>query len=146
MSVTVMYFTPAPLLIIDESFGMDVLHHIPYCRGKTFTGSCRYTHVLGFPTACMVVFINDSEQHSEDLHVLFALPGGSFFFQNKFGECYNHEITQCVNLLEQALETKYSDVEYCSNGDVSVVFKGGSPLIRKRVLDDHRKYTMRAAS
>lgn len=143
MSVTVMYFTPEPLAVVDESFGMDVLHHIPYCKGKTFTGAGRYTHVLGFPTACMVVFINDDQQHSDDLHVLFALPGGSFYFQK---EDYNHEIDQCVELLELTLEVKFSDVKYCSNGDVAMVFKGGSPTIRKRVLDDHRKYMMKAAS
>lgn len=146
MSVTVMYFTPEPLSVIDESFGMDVLDHIPFCRGKTFTGNTNYTHVLGFPVACMVAFINDTEHHSDDLHVLFALVGGSFFFQNKFGESYKHEITQCVNLLEKTLGTTYSDVDFCSNGDVSVVFKGGSPIIRKRVLDDHRKYMMKAVS
>lgn len=141
MSVTVMYFTPEPLAQIDEAFGMDVLHHIPFCRGKTFAGDSRYTHVLGFPTPCMVMFINDVAHHSDDLHVLFALPGGSFYFQK---EDYDHEIDQCVALLEQATETKFSDVDYCSNGDVAMVFKGGAPIIRKRVLSDHRRHMMRA--
>jgi hypothetical protein len=144
MSVTVMYFTPEPLIKMDESFGMDVLHHIPFCRGKTFSGDSRYTFVLGFPTACMAVFINDVEHHSDDLYVLFSLPGGSFFFQNEFGRCYKHEITQCVQLLEGAFETEFSDVTYCSNGDVAVVFKGAGPIIRQRVLSDHRKYLMSA--
>lgn len=143
MSVTVMYFTPEPLKHIDESFGMDVLHHVPYCRGKTFTGDSRYTHVIGFPTPCCVVFINDPEHHTDDLFCQFALPGGSFYFQR---EGYDHEIDQCVRLLEAAFEVKFSDVEYCSNGDVGMTFKGAGPIIRQRVLSDHRKYMLSAAS
>lgn len=143
MSVTVMYFTPDVLVEIDESFGMDVLHHIPFCRGKTFTGDSRYTHVLGFPAACAAVFINDVELHSDDLHVLFALPGGSFYFQR---EGYDHEVDQCVKLIENAVGVSFSEVDYCSNGDVAMVFEGGAPIIRKRILEDHRKYLLRAAS
>lgn len=146
MSVTIMYFTPEPLVAIDESFGMDVLHHIPFCRGKTFSGDSRYTHVIGFPAACMAVFINDVEHHSDDLYVQFALPGGSFFFQSKFGKDYNHEINQCIVLLEGAFETKFSDVEFCSNGDVGVTFVGAAPIMRQRVLGDHRKHLLSAVS
>jgi hypothetical protein len=131
-----MHFTPEPTVDITSAFGEEVLQYIPFCRGKQFGGSARWTNVLGFAAACTVVFINDDVHHSDDLHVLFSLPGGSFYFQKA---AYDHEINQCVELLELAFGTPHSDVDHCANGDVAMVFKGVAPLARQRILDDNRK-------
>lgn len=143
MSVTVMWFTPEPTAKLDESFGMEVLHHIPFCRGKSFTGDTRYTHVVGFPTPAVVVFINDDNHHSDDLYTLFSLPGGSFYFQRAG---YDHELDQCVRLLESGFDTTFGEVAYCENGDVAITFPGAAPITRKRILDDNRKNMLSAVS
>jgi len=141
MSVTVMHFTPEALTDINESFGQEVLHYIPFCRGKTFTGESRWTNVIGFPVGCAVIFINDNNHHSDDLQVLFSLPGGSFYFQKA---AHDHEINTCVEAIERAFEVGHSDVYYAENGDVSMVFKGIAPIVRHRILSDHRKHLLSA--
>lgn len=140
MPVTIVMYTEEPVATLDQSFADFVLHYIPFCSGKTFTGDSRYTQCVGRSKPAVTVLINDPVHHSDDLYMAFCINGGYFHYQNQ----YDHPINDEIAFWEVALGVKHSDPQFTPHGDIIVTFVGKANFIRTPILNNNQRASLKA--
>lgn len=140
MPVTILMYTEEPVVTLDQSFADEVLHFIPFCRGKSFTGETRYTHCVGREKPGCAILINDPDHHSEDLYMVFRLNGGDFYYRKG----YDHPINTELAFWAEAMGTEPTDPQFTMYGDVILTFKGQSNFVRSRILENNQRASLRA--